>query len=971
MSSINQSEFETTLFSEPKTRRQALKTIASGMTVATLSGCVGIRKPKQKITTYTNEPEHIIPGEPNYYATSCEINSDVNGLIVTSHEGRPTKIEGNPRHPNTKGKSTALIQAEIHELYDPDRLKSHLTNKKSTPFASIKNKLSNEFVDDTMAIVLPSTSSLTTQALLNELKKNNPNVNIYYINPINSDNSASALAQATGTYGYINHDFSKTSFILSFNHDFLGIESTRVSQLSEYIQNQNHFNHISYSSSLTITDSKAHAIVSSSIREQEHTLNYIAHELSKKYGTGNLTTKNFEFNYEKQEINIEKTKKAISFLIKHRSKSIVSAGEIHSTNVHKLVLFINSLLKNIGQTTHVHPNSIYEESYLSKKTFNESILDIKKKLATGALKTIISLDVDLTRHLPENNIDFNKTKLYYLTTRLNNFATIAHHVISKTHFLEDWDILISKEGHTSIQQPLIKPLYNGKTIADILLILNKSKQTTTNFITQLIQKKTINFNELKKYGVIPRKSKQKTLLVKTISLEKKLNKSVNPTLIVYPSYQMLDGRYSNNSWLHETPDPISKLTWGNAFYFSSSFAKNLDVKTGNIVKINLKNNKVIKGPIIIIPGQHTESVTISYGYGRIFNTTFSAYGTSTDHLSVNKHYDIVSIEKTEEHETLADTQMNHGLDEEPLAASGIKNRIEDILKIKSLNEINHPAHDKSHEPHSLFKELTYTGEYQWGMSIDLNACIGCNACSIACQAENNIPIVGKEEVIKGREMSWIRIDRYFMNNSSNETTINFMPVACVHCENAPCEQVCPVNATVHDDEGLNVMTYNRCVGTRYCANNCPYKVRRFNFFDWHQKNPQSTPKNRIHLFDYFKEPSKQTQHQFNPDVTIRMRGVMEKCSYCIQRISQAKIKDKVEQSSEAVNNLKTACQQACPTDAIVFGDIKNPSSKITEKRKSKRRYDLLQKELNTKPRTTYLAKIKKDIWKKEKTYGHH
>ena len=278
--------------------------------------------------------------------------------------------------------------------------------------------------------------------------------------------------------------------------------------------------------------------------------------------------------------------------------------------------------------------------------------------------------------------------------------------------------------------------------------------------------------------------------------------------------------------------------------------------------------------------------------------------------------------------------MNHGMDEESLAASGIKNRINKILQIKTEEEINHPHHSK-HHIHSLFKELKYEGKYQWGMSIDLNSCLGCNACSVACQAENNIPVVGKKEVQRGREMSWIRIDRYYIENDAHETTVNFMPVACVHCENAPCEQVCPVNATVHDDEGLNVMTYNRCIGTRYCANNCPYKVRRFNYFDWHQKNPQSVKKDRIHLFDYFREPSKTAQQQFNPEVTIRMRGVMEKCTYCLQRISNAKIKAKNNNDQNEIDQLQTACQQACATNAIVFGDISNESSEVSKKEKIK------------------------------------
>ncbi|MGA0242048.1 MAG: 4Fe-4S dicluster domain-containing protein, partial [Candidatus Marinamargulisbacteria bacterium] len=498
----------------------------------------------------------------------------------------------------------------------------------------------------------------------------------------------------------------------------------------------------------------------------------------------------------------------------------------------------------------------------------------------------------------------------------------------------------------------------------------KKPVSTYRYLTQKINQIGQSFYYLKKEGFI--RGKNKKLQIKTLSLEKNTALDNTRHLTVVPSYQLYDGRYSNNAWLNETPDPVSKLTWGNAFYIGSSFAKENELATGNVIRIQLSNGVLVSGPVMILPGQNHESITVNYGFGQSNDGRFSGFGINVDALTPNKSYALTSITKTGETVTLADTQMNHGLDEEQLAASGIKNRIKKILQIKSVDEINHPHHD-SHHIHSLFKEQDYKGTHQWGMSIDLNACLGCSACSISCQAENNIPVVGREQVIKGREMSWLRIDRYFMENDNNETTINFMPVACVHCENAPCEQVCPVNATVHDDEGLNVMTYNRCIGTRYCANNCPYKVRRFNFFDWHQTNPQAVKKDRIHLFDYFKQPAKSTQMQFNPDVTIRMRGVMEKCTYCLQRISQAKIKSKNTGSNEPITSLKTACQQSCATGAIVFGDIANKSSDVSKKRKSKRRYDLLQTELNTKPRTIYLVKVKRTVWdtEKEAAHGHH
>ena len=983
MSSINKDnpenkynpEFQTTMLSDPKTRRGALKSIGSGMTVAALSGCVTIRKPTKKIKTYNDEPEQLIPGEPNYYASSFDINGNVSGVVVTSYEGRPTKIDGNPRHPNNNGASSGYVQSEIHQLYDPDRLKYHLMDGKQASFNTIALALKQLKKDKSLAIVLPETASIIHRNLLSKIKTQYPKINLYYVSPVNSDKQISAIKHSTGKPGYFDYNFKKASLIINFNHDFLGNESSRLTSLKDYIDAQDKFQRISFSDSLTVSDSKADAIVKSTILEQEHIISYIAKSLAKKYGATYFTRSLKNLNFDKGQFDMEKAKEILSLLIKHRSKAIVSVGEIHSERIHRIVLLINALLKNVHRTVNIYPFSAHNTSYLTQSTFEASIEDLESKLSNGSISSIVSLDVDLTRYLSNASETLNKVNIYSLSPYENKLTKRSKAVLSKTHPLENWDILISKEGHLSIQQPLINPLYKSKSISDILLLLYNGKTDSYAYLRRILTQKNISFNVLKRYGVIKRKTKKTSMMIDSINFSTTSKTAEkNLSLSIIPSYKMLDGRYSNNSWLQESPDPISKLTWGNAFYIGHNFAKEHSLITGDVIRVHTEKKDVLKGPVVILPGQHDLTLTLSYGYGTIFNTTFSHYGISTERLIPNQSYTIKSIQKTQETEVLADTQMNHGMDEESLAASGIKSRIKNILQIKTIDEINTPHH-KSHHVHSLFKELTYDGEYQWGMSIDLNACLGCGSCSIACQAENNIPIVGKKEVQKGREMSWLRIDRYFIENEANETTINFMPVACLHCENAPCEQVCPVNATVHDDEGLNVMTYNRCIGTRYCANNCPYKVRRFNFFDWHQKNPQSVKKERIHLFDYFREPTKTQQMQFNPEVTVRMRGVMEKCTFCIQRLKTAKIKTKVNNDDNYIKNIQTACQQACATGAITFGNINDRESLVSKKRQSKRRYDLLQPELNTKPRTIYLAKIKKSVWqsspKKVSSYGHH
>ncbi|MEK9727806.1 MAG: 4Fe-4S dicluster domain-containing protein [Candidatus Margulisiibacteriota bacterium] len=963
----NSKEFSTTIFESPKSRRAALKSIASGMTIAALSGCIKIRKPKQKIVTYTNEPENLIPGEPNYYATSHEITNNVESLIVTSHEGRPTKIDGNPNYPLNKGKSSAHIQAELQQLYDPDRLKENtIDNKKvsSSKIKSLLNKLNRQ--EDTI-IVLPKTTSILNQGLLSQL--NNSKTHIYYIDPVNIDNETNSVKQVTGSYGYLDFDYSESKFILNFENDFLSTNFNSIKSLRDYTEFQKDIQFISFASNLKVTDSKANSIFKTSLPEQEKVIAYIAQKIISKFGNYQDKSELNKLVFEPPVTSKDKLDKIVNQLIKHRSRSIVRIGESHSVNIHKVIFMLNKLLGNINNTIKINSTAQYKSRFLSAVGFEESISDIQSKLLNEKIRRIISLDIDLTRFIPNIETLIKNTDIIYLTNYKNEFTKLANTVISKTHFLEDWGLLLSKEGHVLIQQPLINKLYNDNfSINEVLLSITNKKTTTYQFLKQTLIKIKRNLYELKRNGFV--KGKTRRLNINQIKLSPTKENTSQLNLTIQPSYQMIDGRYSNNAWLNETPDPTTKLTWGNAFIISHEFSEKHNVKTGNIIQIKT-DKSTISGPVLILPGQDNSTITLHYGFGKIVDGRFSGFGINADKFIPNKAYSVLDIVKTNETITLADTQMNHGMDEESLAASGIENRIDKILQIKTEDEIKHPKKKKYHI-HSLFKELEYKGEYQWGMSIDLNSCLGCNACVVSCQAENNIPVVGRDQIIIGREMSWIRIDRYYIENENNEATINFMPVACVHCENAPCEQVCPVNATVHDDEGLNVMTYNRCIGTRYCANNCPYKVRRFNFFDWHQKNPQSVKKDRIHIFDYFREPAKSTQMQFNPEVTIRMRGVMEKCTYCLQRISKAKIKSKNNNDPNVIDQLETACQQSCPTNAIVFGDISNENSKISKKRKSKRRYDLLQTDLNTKPRTIYLAKVKKPIWNsKERSNGYH
>jgi Fe-S-cluster-containing dehydrogenase component len=962
MSSIdNKSEFKTTLFSSPKTRREAMKSLSTGMTVAALSGCVSIRKPKQIIKTYTHESTTTVPGLPNYYATSAVINNRVNSLLATTYEGRPTKLDGHPDYPENNGRSSAHIQAEIQQLYDPDRLKTHTLNGDYANVLTIKNVLGNISLDDSTLLVLPNHHSMVIESLLKSVKKSH----VFIVDPLMNGNQNNAIYHFTGQRGFLHYNFKKTKFILNFESDFLGLESENIASLQSYMTHQSDIMHVSVSSHLSMTDSKADRIINQSPSHQREFIKALAHRVITQYGTEIDKAILKTINVDTTMVDTNQLNPLVDSLLSHKSAAIVMVGAAFESVYHALALAINTVLKNNGSTVHIKP---YSDSSATIQPFNDTIDAIRTVFQTNRIKTVISFGVDLPRFMPNFSDVVGNALIINVCNYRNALSAFSAIHIAGTHFLEEWGLLKSDHNHICIQQPVIEPLYpDVLSHADVLTALVGSSFTVYQQVQTLLKSYNQSFDQLKSKGFIVGKSLASLRINKApIAFSASETIRNDLTLTVSPSYYMLDGRYANNAWLHETPDPITKLTWGNAFIINTDFAKKNHLVTGDVVTIDVADAR-LKGPVIILPGQNRATISINYGYGAIYQTTFSGYGISTDGLDPYGHYPIQSVSKTNEHVTLADTQMNHGLDEESLAASGIKDRIKNILHIKTIAELDHAHHD-DHHIHSLFKEQVYTGEHQWGMSIDLNACIGCHTCAVACQAENNIPIVGKDEVIKGREMSWIRIDRYFIENDHNDVTINYMPVACVHCENAPCEQVCPVNATVHDDEGLNVMTYNRCIGTRYCANNCPYKVRRFNFFDWHQKNPQSVEKKRIHLFDYFREPSAPTQKQFNPEVTIRMRGVMEKCTYCIQRISHAKLQKKLH--GTPIDGLQTACQQSCPTNAIVFGDINQKNHPLQAARSSKRRYDLLQNELNTKPRTVYLAKIKRSVWK-ETPHEHH
>jgi molybdopterin-containing oxidoreductase family iron-sulfur binding subunit len=571
--------------------------------------------------------------------------------------------------------------------------------------------------------------------------------------------------------------------------------------------------------------------------------------------------------------------------------------------------------------------------------------ELAGELNAGAVDTLVILGGNPAYDAPAD-LNFGAAMkkaahTVHLGTERNETAVLAGWHLPEAHYLEAWGDARALDGTVTIQQPLIEPLFGGRTAAEVLARMTGYKDQRAYDIVRGLWA-TGGEEQWRKYlydGVVPGTARPEVQARVDVNRVKPAlagagQPSAGIEVSFYPSPSAYDGRFANNGWMQEAPHPMTKVTWDNAALMSPETARKLGVANEDVIALS-EGGRTIEAPVFIQPGHADDAVSIELGYGR---RECGRVGKGVGHdayplRTTSNFWSVpgVALHKTGRRYMLATTQEHHSMEGRDIVREA---SIADFSKNPKVLEKNGEL-----KLFSLYGEHDYSKGNQWGMAIDLNACIGCNACLVACQAENNIPIVGKEQVARGREMHWIRMDRYYTGSEDDPQAVT-QPMACQQCENAPCEAVCPVAATSHSPEGLNDMAYNRCVGTRYCSNNCPYKVRRFNFLDWHKDNA---------------EPLKMVN---NPDVSVRMRGVMEKCTYCVQRIQETKIRAKGEGRRELRDGeVKTACQQTCPAEAIVFGNINDPNSRVSQLRKNARNYSLLE-ELNTKPRTTYLAKLR-------------
>jgi MoCo/4Fe-4S cofactor protein with predicted Tat translocation signal len=932
----------------PLSRRGFLRVMGASLALAGLNACT--RQPTEKIFPYVKQPEVVVPGEPLFYASAFVLGGYAQGVLVESHLGRPTKIEGNPEHPSSRGATSVLAQASLLEMYDPDRAQVVMRAGEIRPWDAFVEAMSAEMKKHAsnggagLRILTENVTSPTLASQLRAVLAKYPGARWHQYQPVNDDSARRASAAAFGTQVDARYSLENADVVVSLDADFLGQGPAQVRLAREFADRRRvngtnpkraTMNRLyAIESTMTMTGAKADHRLRVSDQEVETIARQLAVRLGLPGGADAHDTEHGE---------------VISALVKdlksHRSRSVVIAGAFQPPAVHTLAHAINRMLDNVGSTV------TYIEPVAAEPTVHaESLAALVKDMNAGSVSTLVILGGNPAYTTPADA---------GFVTALGRVATTVHHGlevdetsdictwhVSAAHALESWSDARSEDGTVTLIQPLIAPLYDGKTAHELVAVLLGEASAKSYDLVRGYWKTraTGDFESFWRKalhdGFVPGTASP----VRSVELSQdwfsRLGRAAPPAadehsveVVIRPDPNLFDGRFSNNAWLHELPKPVSRLTWDNAIHVSPALAEQNGLHNGDIAVLT-SGARSLRGPVWVVPGMAARTVEVTLGYGR----------RSTGRVGEGIGFDANPLRSLDApwatRAELSTTGVAHQLVTTQLHGSMEGRHLVREATLEHYRENPDFVREHEHikvEGSSMFPEHPYDG-YAWGMVIDLAACIGCNACTIACQSENNIPVVGKEQVANGREMHWIRVDRYF-NGELDDPAVVHQPVPCMHCENAPCELVCPVNATVHDDEGLNAMVYNRCVGTRYCANNCPYKVRRYNFL----------------LFtDWTTETFKMMN---NPDVSIRSRGVMEKCSYCTQRINYARIGAKREDRQIRDGEFETACQQVCPTEAITFGNINDPESRVSKAKKDPRNYALLG-ELGTKPRTTYLAEMR-------------
>jgi MoCo/4Fe-4S cofactor protein with predicted Tat translocation signal len=942
-----------------------------GVSTAVVGLGAACQKPNEKIIPFVRRPEELTPGNALHFATGYALEGYTSGLLVESHEGHPTKVEGNPSHPDTLGSTTAFEQALILGLYDDDRAKALRRGNQQIAWTTFLSETGARCASlaSNGGAGLRFLTGPTTSPLLADLRRQIlgrfPRAKFVSYAPTAGDGAVDGTKLAFGRPLVPRHRLTQASVIVSLDADFLndGPEQTRLSRefagRREPSRDMNRLYVVE--PALTVTGMSADHRLRLRGGDVPAFAAALCAMLAPKLGSlgalGSLAQGAGGWD--------QKWLAAVSAdLERNRGRCLVIAGRRQPAVVHALAAALNSALDNVGKTV----------DYGAPLTTDancgpDALRGLVEEIASGSVDTLV---ITADNPVYGGPADFKLAQLFKRVPNVvyhglyeDETAGICNYFVPAAHALESWGDGRSSDGVVTIVQPLIDPLWGGKTEADVLAAFLNQGSLGTHALLQrywssqskLPGAANASFDAVWERwladGIVPDTGSgaEAGLTVNAQGLAQAAApllaregaaRGSGLEIAFAPDPKVFDGRFANNAWLQELPQPVTKLTWDNAVLLSPGTAEKLGFETGDWLSVSYKQRSV-EGPAMIVPGHADDAITLPLGYGRERTGHIGkdvGFNASTVRTSDAPWFDrganvSVSGSKykfaiTQDHWTMAPD----GRDIPPPAVAG---PLSEVLKPGST--LNEELEDRRgpqpyvHEPHDYSKQ-----QYKWGMAIDLNKCTGCSACVVACQSENNIPVVGKENVWRGREMQWLRIDRYFEGSVADPMVVN-QPLACVQCETAPCEYVCPVNATVHSDEGLNEMVYNRCIGTRYCSNNCPYKVRRFNFLN------------------YIGDVSPAREMGMNPDVTVRSRGVMEKCTYCVQRIERKRIETRIQGRAIADGELQTACQQGCPTQAIVFGSLQDPNSKVSKASGDERRYDLLH-ELGTRPRTAYLARVR-------------
>jgi MoCo/4Fe-4S cofactor protein with predicted Tat translocation signal len=965
----------------PATRRQFLKVMGASIAFAGLTSC---RWPKEEIVPFASRPDGRTPGVAQQYATAMEVGGSSLGLLVTSVDGRPIKNEGNPNHPDSLGALPATAQADILQLYDPDRSQRLLYRQNGQDFVKSWDDFAawaSEHVSESgsgLAVLAEPSSSPSMARLRRGFAEAMPDASWFEYQPISRDAERVGTTIAYGRPLRVHPDLSHAKVIACFDADPFFDHPAAIPLARQFAETRRP-SHDGISRlwvaepSFTITGGQAdhrRAVPSSAI---PRLLAMLARELAATH----------DLELPEQAVNLEAAYGSAdgggdefvtglaADLISHLGSSVILVGPGQAPEVHALAAVLNEGLRAVGATLHYT-----EDPSPARPTHMQAITDLAAKMRTGDVATLLIIGgnpaYDAPAELGFGELLAQVPNSIHLSAYNDETSERCSWQLPRAHSLEAWGDCRAWNGTVTLQQPLIEPLYGGRSAIEVIATLIAGISANGHEIVRETAQSYLdgadfetNWKRALHDGVV-----QGTVWAPVVAeldgsglassgaglaglITAASPTAQRPELVLTADRKIHDGRWANNAWQQELPDAITKTTWDNVLQVAPPTARELGLGEGDLVEVSA-GGVTAELPVCIVPGQAAGTVSASLGYGR------TAAGSVGNEVGVDLYgfrtaaspwlVAEVGIKRTGRGVQLASTQDHFAID--AIGFGARNSRISTLVREANIDHYLADPEVFQHMDHhpplkSLWKDQQYEGE-QWGMAIDLNSCNGCNACVVACQAENNVPVVGREQVVNQREMHWLRIDRYFKTEPGigpldvDDAEIVFQPMTCVQCENAPCEQVCPVAATQHTEDGINAMVYNRCIGTRYCSNNCPLKVRRFNFFNYH-KDLQEVEK-----------------LQFNPDVTVRSRGVMEKCTYCIQRIQSVRIPARNDNRPIMDGEIVPACAQTCPTQAIAFGDLNDPKSVVSRLREDHRAYATLV-ELNIRPRTQYLARLSNKV----------